>query len=253
MAREYGSRRSSRRSSGLAHQVLVMVITFVLGYFTASIFDIETLSHWMTTQVLENHEPQQQIAKAQTRKEQIPPKPKFEFYTLLANEKGVGANQPGTTRNVGATQQNPTNATALAANGAVVAATPQSTHPATGTVATAATSTTRGAMNKPAQVIIRPQTKPVQVVSAKPVAVPASRGGNFVVQVASFKTRNDAEQMKGLLILKGFEVAVTSITTPQGNWFRVLIGPYPNRTLAQKAKVILAKTERLNGMVRSAT
>jgi cell division protein FtsN len=88
----------------------------------------------------------------------------------------------------------------------------------------------------------------------KPVAQQTAprREGNFVVQVASFKARQDAEHMKGLLILKGFEVTVAPISTPtQGNWFRVIIGPYPNRVLALKAQGILAKTQRLRGMVRS--
>ncbi|RUR08806.1 SPOR domain-containing protein [Legionella sp. km772] len=246
MARESGSRRASRRGNSLPQQVLVMVVTFVLGYFTASIFDIETLSRWMTTQVLENHEPQQVIAQAKP-KEQIPPKQKFEFYTLLANEKGVGANQAGTTHGTTATITNPHQVTAAAANSAVASATPQSARPITASVSS--TATTRVAVSQSNQAISA-QPKAVQVTTAKPVA--PSRGANFVVQVASFKARNDAEHMKGLLILKGFEVSVVPVSTPnQGNWFRVVIGPYPNRALAQKAQVILAKTERLNGMIRS--
>lgn len=251
MAREYGSRKSSRRGNSLPQQVLVMVVTFVLGYFTASIFDIETLSHWMTTQVLENHEPQQPIAKAQPSKV-LPPKQKFEFYTLLANEKGVGANQAaGAARGATATTANPSNAATVTANGATTHQTARAA--TTNSVASAATTTSRVAVNQPNQAT-GPQAKPVQVVSGRPAVTPPSRGGNFVVQVASFKARNDAEHMKGLLILKGFEVSVVPVATPnQGNWFRVVIGPYPNRALAQKAQGILAKTERLNGMVRSST
>lgn len=247
MAREYGSRRSSRRGNSLPQQVVVMVITFALGYFTASIFDIETLSHWMTTQVLENHEPQQPIAKAKP-KEQMPPKQKFEFYTLLANEKGVGANQTGAARGTATVPTNPNNTATVAANGAVGAAAPQANRATTTQVTAAATTTGRVAVNQ------RNQGKPVQVTTAKPVAVTLSRKANYAVQVASFKTRNDAEQMKGLLILKGFEVSVVPVATAnRGNWFRVVIGPYPNRALAQKAQSILAKTERLNGMVIGAT
>ena len=238
MAREYGSRKSSRSANGVPQQVLVMVVTFLMGYFTASIFDIEKLSHWMTTQVLENHEAKYEVVKPQAQKKAAPVKAKFEFYTLLANEKGVKPNQ---------------SANAHPANPNVVAANAASAHQAT-TVATAATTSTSNALNKPNQPI-RPQPMPVKVVTAKPVTtIPVSaRNGNYVVQVASFKTRYDAEHMKGSLTLKGFEVTVVPVTTPtQGSWFRVVIGPYPNRTLAQKAQVILARTERLNGMVRSA-
>jgi cell division protein FtsN len=228
MARDYGSRKSSRRGSNMPQQVLVMVVTFLMGYFTASIFDIEKLSHWMTTQVLENHEPEQKIAQSNTEKPVAPVKAKFEFYTLLANEKGTKTNQAG-----------------KASGSSVNQAT---------TVAAAAAATTSNSLRKPTQ---GPglQTTPVNVVNAKPVtSTPSSSAkGHFVVQVASFKARQDAEHMKGSLTLKGFEVTVVPVNTPeQGIWFRVLIGPYPNRELAQKAQVILAKTERLNGMVRSA-
>ena len=58
--------------------------------------------------------------------------------------------------------------------------------------------------------------------------------------------------MKGLLILKGFDVHVVPVTHARGNWFRVVVGPYPNRDLAQKAQLTLARNARLNGMVTSA-
>jgi cell division protein FtsN len=229
MARDYGSRKSVRRGNGMPQQIMVMVITFILGYFTASIFDIEKLSHWMTTQVLDSHEVKPQPNTPQVHKETASAKTKFEFYTLLANEKGVRANQAANARPGSQNSANPTAATAVTA-----------------------AATTTGLANKLNQKT-RPQVVPVKVVAAKPViAPPPAAKGRFVVQVASFKTRNDAEHMKGLLTLKGFEVTVAAINTPtQGSWFRVVIGPYPNRVLAQKAQVILAKTERLNGMVRS--
>lgn len=247
MAREYSSKRSSRRGTSLPQQVLVMIITFVLGYFTASIFDINALSHWMTTQILENHEPPPVVAKAKSSKEQTPPRQKFEFYTLLANEKGVGAASQATEKS----SQAPANAAALVAQGAVGATNTPAR--AAAPIASANTATNRMAVNQAARTIPTQQLNRVPVASAKPVTTLPSRA-NYIVQVASFKARNDAEHMKGLLILKGFEVSVMPVTTPnQGNWFRVVIGPYPNRALAQKAQIILSKTERLNGMVRSAT
>ena len=251
MAREYGSKRSTRKGNGVPHQVMVMVVTFILGYFTASIFDIDTLSHWMTTQVLENHQTIPQPVQNQAKKESTAPKQKFEFYTLLANEKGAAANQLAA-RNATTNPPNQANTPTTVTNSVPGQPIAQPNTASTTTVASAATTTTRVAVNKPAQVV-HSQPTPVKVVTAQPIAPAPPRGGNFVVQVAAFKTRNDAEHMKGLLILKGFEVSVIPISTPNnGIWHRVVIGPYPNRTLAQKAKVILAKTERLNGMVRSA-
>lgn len=248
MAKVYGSKRSSRKGNSLPQQVMVMVITFILGYFTASIFDIDTLSHWMTTQVLDTHEAKQQQQPVQNQAQHISSKPKFEFYTLLANEKGAAANQQAA-RNATTNPQNQGTTPTAVANSASALSSQQAN--TSTTVASAATSSIRGVV-KPNQVI-RSQPIPPKVVTAKPIAPTPPKSGTFVVQVAAFKARNDAEHMKGLLILKGFEVSVIpSNTASQGLWFRVVIGPYPNRVLAQKAQVILAKTERLNGMVRSA-
>lgn len=58
--------------------------------------------------------------------------------------------------------------------------------------------------------------------------------------------------MKGSLILKGFGAYIIPVSHPvKGNWFRVVVGPYSNRGLAQQAQVTLAKNERLNGMITS--
>lgn len=247
MAREYSSKRSSRRGSGMPQQVIVMVVTFILGYFTASIFDVDTLSHWMTTQVLEGHESKPSPAHARAPKEHLAPKPKFEFYTLLANEKGVAANQAAahTSATVQANTPNGANN-----NSNIAQAKNQPTNLTT--VTAAATTSGNIQVNKP-HLTTRPPVVTAKTTPAKPSIQMPTHQGNFVVQVAAFKTRQDAEHLKGLLILKGFEVAVVPTSSPaQGAWFRVVIGPYPNRVLAQKAQVILAKTERLNGMVRSA-
>jgi cell division protein FtsN len=72
------------------------------------------------------------------------------------------------------------------------------------------------------------------------------------VQVASFKGRQDAENMKGSLILKGFSAYIIPVShVTKGNWFRVVVGPYPNRAFAQQAQLTLAKNQHLNGMITS--
>lgn len=227
MAREYSSKRSARKGNSASQQLLLIVVTFLLGYLTASVVDIQTVGHWMNTQILESHDSTQTVVSAESKSKQAPVKPKFEFYTLLANEKvGPAGNNRGSAAATTQTASTTAGASTITANHTVA--------------------------NKVTAATTRPQqVTPVKVVEAKPVAIASARKENFVVQVASFKARNDAEHMKGLLILKGFEVTVVPVVTAQGNWFRVLIGPYPNRMLAQKAQVILAKTERLNGMVKS--
>ncbi|TAL60643.1 MAG: SPOR domain-containing protein [Legionella sp.] len=229
MARDYGNRRSGHQKNSGPHQFLVVVVTFLLGYLTATVFDIQTVSHWMNTQVL-NSEP----SKPQPQKPvhaEIPPKPKFEFYTLLANEKG----------GPGQTQNKPVAATTAAPTPTVPTATQQAAA-ATGTLA-----------QQPLQPTQQSPTA-AHVAEGKPLAPTqaTSSKGAFVVQVASFKARKDAEQMKGMLTLKGFDVKVVPVTNANGNWFRVVIGPFPSRQSAQQAQISIAKTEHLNGMVTPA-
>ena len=197
MARDYGygKRRPVRHKSNAPHQALLILVSFFFGYLTASFMDLDKLGHWINTQLLTEHEVKPVAAPAVAA---VPTKPKFEFYTLLANEKGPSS---APTASVPAPSQ------------------------------TAAV--------------------PAQVAVAK-AAAPQATTGPYVVQVASFKARADAEQMKGLLTLKGFDVEVVPLVQAQGNWFRVVVGPYLNKETAQKAQITLAKTERLNGMVRSA-
>lgn len=225
MARDYGNKRTSRQRGG-AQQFLVIIVTFLLGYLTASVFDVTTISQWLNTQVLAQHA-KQAPAKSEPHV-QIPPKPKFEFYTLLANEKG--ATQPNT----------------HAANhaAATVKASAQATPTATGTAAV-----TTAVNNSVKPRVDAKQPAVVKVAEGKPLAPVPGGKSNYSVQVAAFKTRQDAEHMKGLLILKGFDVAVVPVTNARGNWFRVVVGPYPNRVLAQKAQVNLARNEHLRGMV----
>lgn len=205
MTRDYGRRPPVRQRSNAPQQVLIIAFSFVLGYFTATVFDVEKLTSFMNTQVLASHEDKPKPQKpVPTHEAQLPPKPKFEFYTLLANEKG----KPNTT-------------------------TPQS----------------------------EPTNQAAQVVAAKPVESQATQAvkttesskqptkSAYLVQVAAFKLRKDAEQMKALLTLKGYDVNVMAITKQGSEWFRVVVGPYQNKNLALKAQMVLVKNERLKGMI----
>lgn len=227
MAKDYGNRRTSRRNKG-PHQFLVIIVTFLFGYLTASFLDIQMISQWLNTQVLAQHDAEKEPTKLAQEHKQVPPKPKFEFYTLLANERG-----PATQA---ANQQNTANQSADKSS------TP--TQKTTNTVTAAVNNSVKSTIANP-----MPQTT-VKVAEGKPTTSQQPKGA-YLVQVASFKARQDAEQMKGMLILKGFDVNVVPVTQAQGNWFRVVVGPYPNKALAQKAQMNLAKTEHLNGMVRS--
>jgi cell division protein FtsN len=90
MAKEYNNRRSHRSRNSAPRQFLVIAVTFILGYVAASFFDAEVISQWVNAQVLAHHEMKKEPVKPQAHAA-IPPKPKFEFYTLLANEKTPGS------------------------------------------------------------------------------------------------------------------------------------------------------------------
>lgn len=229
MAKDYGNRRTSRPGKG-PHQFLVIIATFLFGYLTATFVDIQTISQWVNNQVLAHHDVEKVPTKTVQEHKQVPPKPKFEFYTLLANEKGAA--QPTTVNQ----QTAATHSMDKSSN---------STQNAANELSVAANNSVKSTTAKQTQQIV------AKVTEGKTLTQQPLNKGAYLVQVASFKARQDAEHMKGMLILKGFDVSVVPVTQAQGNWFRVVVGPYPNRALAQKAQMALAKTERLNGMVRS--
>lgn len=239
MGREYSTKRSGRAHTSAPQQILVMAVCFFLGYFTATVFDVDAISHWVNSQVLAHHEARKEAPKPQPeRQAAIPPKPKFEFYTLLTNEKTPNSQQAA--NNAAAARPAATTTTAVTATAPNATAT-------TAQTAVAATTVTATAP-KPAVAKV-PAPAPARVAEVRPVAPTASRG-SFSVQVAAFKARHDAEQMKGILTLKGFNVSVIPINhATRGIWYRVVVGPYANRSLAQRAQGDLARNSRLRGMV----
>ncbi|KTD54666.1 Sporulation domain-containing protein [Legionella santicrucis] len=257
MAREYNNKRSSRSRGGSSHHFLLITVIFLLGYLAASFFDFDTIMHWVNTQVLAHHDAKKELAKPETPQQAVvPPKPKFEFYTLLANEKTPASQANNATTAAQSTAAVSTNTTVQSASVAnvnsatnVVTAASPTTVPVTNAVTAASTAV------PPPQVKLNPSQQTQQPVApARAIAIkttPVSAGrGNYLVQVASFKARQDAEHMKGTLILKGFSVYIIPVSHPtKGNWFRVVVGPYTNRVLAQQAQVNLARNERLNGMI----
>lgn len=217
MAKDYGRKRSAQNKSRSSNQFLLLLVAFIGGYLTATFFDPEQVNHLLRSKVLTDTSVKPQVAKGAHQPSQAAAKPKFEFYTLLTDEK-VPAQTNSVVRNSNKTAQ--------------LAATNNQTM-----VAKASSSNST-------------QAAAVRVVEAKPIAAAAAKS-IYSVQVASFKTRKDAEQMKGMLILKGYDVQVVAVNQTSGNWFRVIVGPYPNKLSAQQAQTTIAKTERLNGMITS--
>lgn len=218
MAREYATRRS--RSHGGPHQFLVITVSFLLGYVAASFFSIETINRWINTQVLAPHETLKAEKKLQSPQTAISHKPKFEFYTLLTNEKTSGQ---------------------------------QLAEKPTATIKAPSPSNSARPVFSSEPLTVKPSTSPTQQANNNANnsrGVKSESVSTYLVQAASFKARQDAEQMKGTLILKGFNAYIIPVVHPtKGNWFRVVIGPYKNRGLAQQAQMSLVRNEHLHGMI----
>jgi len=91
------------------------------------------------------------------------------------------------------------------------------------------------------------QSKP-----AAPVSVPTtSAKGEFVVQVASFRTAEDASKYQTRLGKQGLTTFQERVDLgAKGIWFRVLAGPYAERTAADQIATLLKEKERVSALVR---
>lgn len=86
----------------------------------------------------------------------------------------------------------------------------------------------------------------------KPAAVPVMAGeGPFVVQIASFRTGEEAnllaDRLKSYQLTTFIEFADLG---EKGRWYRVLAGPYANRQGAEQAAGLVQEKERLSALVR---
>lgn len=226
MAKDYGRRKPVRQKSSASKQFFWILASFLVGYLTATVFDFTSLSTWVNSNILAKKE-EQKPASAIVAKKAETPKPKFEFYTLLAKDQSGPARLPPPVATIPAkplVQPVPNQAVAVT-----------NSPPSTVQVAKA---TVVGAV-------------PIPVKDAKAIAsiTPANKGA-YLIQVASFKNRQDAERMKATLTLKGFDVSIATASQQNVNWFRVIVGPFGSRIQAEKTQVNLAHNERIHGMIR---
>ena len=225
MAKDYGKKKSSHQSSGLLRQLLLVSVCLLVGYLSAAVFDFSSLSKWVNAQLL-SHQTMAVTKKPEPQKAELP-KPKFEFYTLLASERPEESEQAKKTESMQAQTTPSTSPTVQIA-------------PA-GTPSLATTDHSSSV----APIL------PVSVVPVKPVSSPVENTkGAYLVQVAAFRSQQEAERMKAMLVLKGFVVKIAMINQQKTNWYRVNLGPYASRAEAQKARAAVAHSEHIVGMVR---
>jgi DedD protein len=103
---------------------------------------------------------------------------------------------------------------------------------------------TKKSVAKPASL----SPEPLQKLVAPPTA---STDGGFVVQIASFRTSEDAGKLTSRLkdhkVTTFIELANLG---EKGVWYRVLAGPYTSRENADQAAAFLQENERLSVLVR---
>ncbi|MFY9178396.1 MAG: SPOR domain-containing protein [Venatoribacter sp.] len=58
----------------------------------------------------------------------------------------------------------------------------------------------------------------------------------YRLQAASFRSKEDADRLRGNLILEGMEAYITSSETSSGVWYRVMVGPFTDRSKMNKAQ-----------------
>lgn len=213
MPRDYQKKRNVRQGRSASGRFLWILASFLGGYLTATLFDFTSLSAWVSKQVQGSQ--QAQPAPKVARKTDLP-KPKFEFYTLLARDSSSMV---------------PVNKTAPAS---------LPVKPVTSVV-----------MAPAAPLAERPpQPAAVAVAASKPAPRASVVKEAWLVQIASFNKRSDAERLKASLTLQGFDVGIASIAKNGTAWFRVTIGPFSSHSQAEKAQILVAKTERMRGMIK---
>ena len=110
---------------------------------------------------------------------------------------------------------------------------------------------TKAVQAKPKRAVKQTEMKPV-ASKPKQATVPTIYAeASFVVQIASFRTGEDAKGLAARLKLYKLPTFVeTADLGDKGVWYRVLAGPYSSREGADTVAVLLKEKERLSALVR---
>lgn len=193
---------------------------------------------------------------------EIPPKEpeRFGFYEMLPSYEVVVSEEvlnpakrkPGSNaNNLPPRAVQPVSATTEAASAAAVLAGEKPT--------AAATTVVPAELPQPAAKPLtistsrEPTTPPSKPAAAQPLppqpTAQLAKGEQFLIQVAAFRTRADAEQRIAALTLAGLSGRVEQVTIDnKDTWYRVRLGPYHSAAAASAAQQNL-KAQGFNGVV----
>ena len=111
--------------------------------------------------------------------------------------------------------------------------------------------TEKAVQTKPQRAIKAAEVKQVDAIPKQATVPPVSGEGSFVVQIASFRTGEDARTLAARLkIYKLSTFIETADLGDKGVWYRVLAGPYNGRAGADTTAALLKEKERLSALVR---
>jgi DedD protein len=96
------------------------------------------------------------------------------------------------------------------------------------------------------------QEAPPAEQAAAPVttAPPSAPPGSWVIQVASLAAPDVAAELEGRLRLAGFSAFVERATVNGRLWFRVRVGPQPDRAKAEQTAALLRERHRLDTLIQ---
>jgi len=90
----------------------------------------------------------------------------------------------------------------------------------------------------PAQELAKQREKARQQEVANPATV-ATVSDSYLLQVGSFKSIDEADEMKAQLALTGIEATVQSVKVNDANWYRVRVGPVQGAGKADEIRLRL--------------
>lgn len=229
MARDYVRKRENQKpKSSAPRQILLVLASFLGGYLTATVFDVTSLTAWVN-QHMATKNPKVIAAAPPPVKKAEPPKPKFEFYTLLSKDNSAPlANRP------------------MPMTVAKSAPGPVPSSPNT-------SAQIANAISNSASVPVANAIPNVAVRDSKPVSTETSGSKGreaYLLQIASFNKKPDAERLKASLVLRGFDIVISPTAHGTVTWYRVIAGPFYSRAEAEKAQITVARSEKMKGMIR---
>lgn len=92
----------------------------------------------------------------------------------------------------------------------------------------------------PEQNLSKPAPKSESSKQASSPAAVNTQTDYFIVQAGSFRNEADADQRRAELILLGLDPKIDQVTNQAGRWHRVFVGPFSERSEAERIKALTA-------------